>query len=158
MPPREVEDALVRAFGELFGAPVSERRPGLQTVSVTVLRDQRVLLLRRRPERGAFWQVITGRLELGETPEAAARRELSEETGRSLDVSALGYRHAFALGEELPPQVVEETAFLARWPDDRPVLLDPSEHDASEWVSFDEAARRLPFKGLRRAVELAAKA
>ena len=30
-----------------------------------------------------------------------------------------------------------------------------AEHDASEWVTLDEALRRLPFKGLRVAAQRA---
>ena len=38
-----------------------------------------LLLERRRPP--GFWQSVTGSLEWGETADAAARRELIEETG-----------------------------------------------------------------------------
>ena len=86
----------------------------------------------------------------GESAEAAARRELEEETGARLPVRSLEYRHSFAFGDAIPPQLFEEEAFAVDWPDS----LEPrpgSEHDLAEWVSIDEAVRRLPFAGLRRA-------
>jgi hypothetical protein len=57
---------------------------------------------------------------------------------------------------EGPPRFARETAFAVRVPGGSEVRLDPGEHDAHEWVAIDEALRRLPFAGLRRAVQLAA--
>ena len=39
------------------------------------------LILKRKQERGGFWQPITGGLEEGETLMEALRREIKEETG-----------------------------------------------------------------------------
>ena len=46
--------------------------------------DPRVLLIRqfRHAANGFIWEVPAGRLDAGETPDACARRELEEETGR----------------------------------------------------------------------------
>src|SRR5262249_49237040 len=111
-----------------------------------------VLLLRRRRERGGFWQIVTGRIEPGESALEAARRELMEETGFELPVEELGYRHAFALGEEIPPRLVEETAFAAWQNREQLVRLNPDEHDALEWLPVQSALEQLPFRGLRSAV------
>lgn len=48
-----------------------------------VMRAGRVLLARRPPgaHLGGFWEFPGGRIESGELPEDAARRELREETG-----------------------------------------------------------------------------
>ena len=50
--------------------------------------DRLLLLFDPDPIRGAYWYPPGGRIEDGETPEAAARRELSEEVG--LEVTDLG--------------------------------------------------------------------
>jgi lipoyl(octanoyl) transferase len=113
------------------------------------------LLLRRTPERGGFWQIVTGRIESGESADQAAAREVREETGSELPVTSLDYRHSFALGEEVPPIVCDETAFMARWPEGAEVTIDRSEHTDCEWVSPAEALERLPFKGLKVAVKRA---
>jgi lipoyl(octanoyl) transferase len=158
----DVEEALARHYSSVFE---SERRSAgisVRTVSITVVRGHgaqaQVLLLRRIPERGGFWQTITGRVEPGESPEYTAARELQEETGLSGPVHALDYQHAFALGELLPPMLVEETAFAAWWPEGHEVRLSP-EHDAYEWLDLPTAVKRLEYRGLRegakRAVALA---
>jgi ADP-ribose pyrophosphatase YjhB (NUDIX family) len=55
-------------------------------VGVVVWRDGRVLLVRRgRPPRLGQWSLPGGAQRLGETVEAAARREVAEETGLALD-------------------------------------------------------------------------
>jgi lipoyl(octanoyl) transferase len=158
----EVEDRLALHLAEALGRrAVPSTGPDLRTVSVVpVAPDGRILLLRRSPERGGFWQQVTGRIEPGETPEAAARRELREETGADAPVEPLGYRHAFALDPSLNRVrpgalvIVEETAFAARLPAGfSPALSD--EHSEVEWVAADEAAGRLRFAGLAKAVRLA---
>ena len=150
-----VEESLARAFGAVLESDVRFDEVRTPTVSVTAVRrgptGQEVLLLRRIPERGGFWQPVTGRRSPGETAAAAARRELEEETGARIPVRALSYRHSFAFGEAVPPVLTEEEAFAADWPGDLEARPGP-EHDTAEWVSVDEAMRRLPFAGLKRAV------
>jgi lipoyl(octanoyl) transferase len=153
-----VQSAIARAYGEVWESDVEEVGPGVRTVSVAITRKApegtQVLLLRRTAEKGGFWQLVTGTREAGETASAAAAREVSEETGGKLPVRSLGYRHCFALGEASPPLLVEEEAFAADWEGTRPVGLGP-EHTEFDWVGVPEALRRLPFAGLRRAVQRA---
>lgn len=151
----EVQLALAEEFATVFGACLKLAPPPARSVSVAVTRQRKVLLLLRTRERGGFWQIVTGKVEEGESAEQAARRELEEETGQKLEVVELGYRHSFALAEKLPPVLYEESAFATRWEDERPVRLRPDEHLAYEWVDLEEALRRQPYPGLRRAVELA---
>lgn len=152
----DVERELSSCFAEIFAAHLQERHVALKTISVAVLRKRdghnEVLLLRRRRERGGFWQIVTGRIEAKESALEAARRELMEETGFELPVEDLGYRHAFALGEELPPRLVEETAFAAWQKREQAVRLNPDEHDALEWLPVQSALEQLRFRGLRSAV------
>lgn len=172
----DVEQALQRHFGAVFECDCAPAPPPLETVSVIVRSADeapaRLLLLRRIPERGGFWQPVTGRVEAGEAVEAAARRELTEETGLRLAVTPLGYAHSLVAGPpprgdagledsaEQPvaiPQIIHETAFVAVAPGGAapaPVRLDPSEHDAAEWLGPSEALARLPFEGLKVAARL----
>lgn len=156
----DVEQVLAESFAEVFGAKLSFGGYDLRTISVAVIRgqgeDARVLLLRRVPAVGGFWQIITGTMEAGETPEQAAAREVFEETGCRLKVEALGYTNSFALGEAVPPKVVEATGFLARWEEGAAVKLAADEHDAHEWLPIPEAMARLPFKGLKETLRRAA--
>jgi lipoyl(octanoyl) transferase len=165
-PMAEVEDRAIANAASIWEAEPFEVLPELETVSIVVLRRNQVLLARRIPERGGFWQILTGRREPGEPAHAAAARELYEETGFAPaleEVRDLGYVHSFPLdpallGRQGPPRFARESAYAVRVPDSSEVCLDPGEHDAHEWVPVDEALRRLPFAGLRRAVRLATEA
>lgn len=155
--PDEVEKVVARQFSEVFGWPMEVRGFDLQTISVALLRDgatgPEALLLRRTEERGGFEQIITGRREAAEEPAAAAARELREETGLELPVQDLRYVHAFGFGDE--PLIVQEHAFVAWAPAGAQVAHDPREHVGARWVPAQEAIEALPFKGLKRAIELA---
>ncbi|HZN94048.1 MAG TPA: lipoyl(octanoyl) transferase LipB [Myxococcales bacterium] len=156
-PDEEVEHALAESVASVFGHRLEWAPEPARTVAVAVVREsprRQVLLLKRRPERGGFWQVVTGRVEPGESPEQAAAREVQEETGQALPVRALGYEHAFALGDRLPPALTRETAFAARWTGGE-VRLSDAEHERHRWVDPDEAQASLPFRGLREAARRA---
>jgi len=154
-PVHEVEDVFALKAGEVWESETYEVLPELQTVSVTLQReDGRVLLLKRRAERGGFWQILTGRIEPGESPLQTAAREVHEETGfspRLDEIRELRYAHGFALGGRIPPLFARETAFAAAVSGE-PRLSD--EHDEHRWCTPDEALQLLPFAGLRRAVRL----
>jgi lipoyl(octanoyl) transferase len=152
-PIEEVERALGETFAGVFGQPLEWAPEPAHTVAVAVVREsprRQVLLLKRRPEKGGFWQIVTGRVEPGESPAQAAAREVREETGQALEIRALGYEHAFAFGEKLPPALMRETAFAARWPGGD-VRLSGAEHEAHRWADPEEALAALPFHGLREA-------
>jgi lipoyl(octanoyl) transferase len=160
-PLAEVEERLAAHLAGLLGRERRDEPVERRTISVVpVGADGRVLLLRRTPERGGFWQPVTGRLEAGEAPPEAARRELEEETGARVPVEPLGYEHAFGLEPEISARlggalVARETAFAARLPAGfAPRLGD--EHAEWAWFAPAEAAGMLQFAGLRRAVRLAA--
>ncbi len=160
-PVSEVEDRLASHLaGTLERSP---ERAGfdLETISVTAVgADGRVLLLRRAVDRGGFWQQVTGRIEPGESPAEAARRELHEETGADLPVEPLGYVHGFALGPALAARLGgglktgRETAFAVRLPAGFVPTLSP-EHRAWEWFDPAEAVGLVPWAGLRRAIRIA---
>lgn len=152
VPLADVEGRLIEAFAEVFGLEPVPAPLRQQTVSVVVLdADGRVLLLRRAPHRHGFWQPVTGKVEPGEAPQAAAARELREETGLHGPVAPLGYQHSFALGGSQPPRLCEETAFVARLEAAVAPTLS-AEHDAWEWLPASVAQLRVPFVGLREAI------
>ncbi|HSM92018.1 MAG TPA: lipoyl(octanoyl) transferase LipB [Anaeromyxobacteraceae bacterium] len=159
--PGGVAARLATHLATALGREGKEEPVDVRTVSVVpVGADGRVLLLRRSPERGGFWQPVTGRIEAGEAPIDAARRELGEETGADAAVAPLGYRHAFPLDPALVPprrpglRICEETAFVAALPPGFVPRLS-EEHVAFEWCTPGEAAIRPRYAGLRRAIRLA---
>lgn len=115
--------------------------------------EARYLLLHRAAEYlKGNWQMVVGRMEKGETPAQAALREVREETG--LAPSRL-YNSAetevFYHAKEEAVAVVP--AFVAFVEKTDGVVLSPSEHDAYEWLSFEEALARLEFPQQKRVLE-----
>jgi lipoyl(octanoyl) transferase len=160
-PVAEVEDRLATHVAEILGRERRDVPFSMRTVSVVPVReDGSVLLLRRSEERGGFWQPVTGRIEPGESPEHAARRELWEETSADVKPEPLGYRHGFAVDPEMAGRfggglvTVDETAFAARLPASFGCVRS-DEHAEHAWLSPAEALARLQYAGLRRAVRLA---
>ena len=108
-------------------------------VQVWVRAGAEYLLLKTNPKRGAFWQPVTGSVEAGETIEAAALRELVEETGLAPHVELSSVLSPFEF--ESNGKLFREYAFLAKVdPSSREkVRIDPKEHTEFKWVSLEQA-------------------
>jgi dATP pyrophosphohydrolase len=110
------------------------------------------VLLLERAARSGYWQSVTGSLErLDEAPEAAAAREVHEETGivaasgllarwkvaNTFEIYAR-WRNRFAPGTLYNTEHVFGLRLAAR----TPVALAPQEHVAFTWLPWREAARK----------------
>jgi len=105
-----------------------------------------VLLLRRRDPKG-YWQSVTGSLEWGESPAAAAARELFEETGIATGfVEDCCHARWFTIYRRFlhryRPGVTRnlEHVFRVRVHAQDKVRLDSREHEAWCWIPRTEAA------------------
>ena len=110
------------------------------------------VLLLERARRPGYWQSVTGSLDWpDEPPEAAAAREVREETG--IEASAgrltrwnlantfeiyLQWRHRFAPGITHNTEHVFGLELAGRLP----VRIAPDEHTAFDWLPWPEAAEK----------------
>jgi len=142
----EIVDVYVLRFGpEVEKGMVGPGKPKLAG-------GPEVLVLRRAAglRSPGTWESVHGHVVAGETPVAAALRELKEETGlepsRLYNLSRVEsfYLHRRDLVALIP-------AFCAIVPPDATVQTS-EEHDRCEWVNPDEAARRFFWPRERRAL------
>lgn len=107
---------------------------------------RRVSNSKRRPNQ---WDLPGGSLEEGETPLAGAVREALEELGRVVDPESLKEldvndpsserRRHFFLGQVTSCQVV----------------VDPNEHDQSQWMAPERALHAFDYEPQKQAIQYA---
>jgi lipoyl(octanoyl) transferase len=157
--PAQVREVLARNFAEVFDREMVLRPETIRLVKVLVHDGDRVLLLHRRPERGNFWQPITGSIEEGEAPLETARREIVEETGSRAEPESMELVQSFMieshfLASRYPaPIVASEICYSAELDSRLPVRMDPDEHDEWGWFTFPEAYERIRWTDDREALE-----
>jgi len=120
------------------------RRPESVLIVIHTQGGEFLLLERRRPP--GFWQSVTGSMEWGEPADAAARREVIEETGIRQGVLVnLQWTQVYeilpAFGKVYAPGVTQnlEHAFSLRLQGRVPVVLSDAEHVQFRWVSAGDA-------------------
>jgi ADP-ribose pyrophosphatase YjhB (NUDIX family) len=119
---------------------------------VVDLSGERGLLIGRHDKRGrTLWSLPKGHIEIGETPEAAALREVEEETGivskitRSLGVIDFWF---MADGKRIH-KTVHHFLFSEISGDLSPQI---SEVDVVDWFPLDEIATRLAYPDERKLI------
>ena len=124
---------------------MTELRVGVVDVCVIRVtgRAWKVLLLRRAngTRSPGSWESVHGRIEDGEHPVAAAKRELREETGLTTDKLYSITVNPFYL---LKSDTVQIALVFAAIVDTARVMLG-EEHDRYEWLSVTEAQKRLTW-------------
>ena len=144
-------DCAHRALSEagIASATPSYRRP--DSVLVVVFTDDGDVLLLKRSQPFEFWQSVTGSLRYGESHAAAARRELTEETGLTDEGTLIftGVSRQFAIDprwrRRFAPGIVEnvEYEYLYRLTERVAILLSDDEHSDNEWLPVGEAVDRV---------------
>ena len=136
--------------------PDHDSQPRVPCVGGVVRDDAGRLLLIRRghaPSRG-LWSLPGGRVEPGETLEAAVVREVREETGLEAElVEPLGtIDYTYERGRRRRRKQV--TFFLFRYLAGR---LEDHDHEIEEarWMPLEEAAQALSYSGEREMVSRA---
>lgn len=116
---------------------------------VVVHTDADALLI-KRADHPDFWQSVTGSLELGEQPYAAALRELAEETGIHVpSLRATGITRSYEILDEWKPRYAAgvtrnyEHLFYCKLDAQCDITLDPCEHTDYQWLPFAQACERV---------------
>ena len=104
-----------------------------QVVAALIWRGDRFLACQRPPHkaRGLLWEFVGGKVEAGETKEAALIRECREE----LDVTIAVGEVFMELTHEYPDLTVHLTLFHASIKDGEPKKL---EHHDIRWITTNE--------------------
>jgi 8-oxo-dGTP pyrophosphatase MutT (NUDIX family) len=99
-----------------------------------------------------IWQPVTGHIESGESADAAALRELEEETGlHPEEFGTVPHVASFYSREEDAVHLIP--VFWCRVAAEAPVRLS-DEHQRCAWLGLPEAASRLPIPSHRAGLEL----
>jgi lipoyl(octanoyl) transferase len=166
VPIGEVREVLAAKFAEIFERDLTPRPESIRLVKVLVHDGgQRILLLHRKPERGNFWQPITGTIEEGETSIHAAHREIHEETGHAAEARDLELTQSFMIESHYlesrypSPVIASEIGYETRLDSRLPIRIDAEEHDAWGWFTLADAYETIRWSDDREALDrLAARA
>ena len=135
------------------------KRPESVLVVVYTLQGEFLLMERTRP-RG-FWQSVTGSLEWGEQADAAAVRELLEETGLQAGSAIENLHHAetfpiiYPWKKRYAPHAFynREHWFALQVSSRRTIRLQRHEHRQYRWLAAADAMRRASSWTNRRAIQ-----
>ncbi|HJV48642.1 MAG TPA: lipoyl(octanoyl) transferase LipB, partial [Geothrix sp.] len=159
-------DQLQRHLCEVLQLDLQPTRPTSRSVGALTWRrgvdGPEILMMLRQPRHGCWWSSVTGMVERGEALEAAAHRELLEETGLTGRLEPLGLQHSFWVDPavvrfpDAEPRFNTETCFAMEVAPDAEVRLELDEHSEFRWCGIDEAQSLMKWEGSKAALRLLA--
>jgi len=104
-----------------------------------LVREGRVLLVHRRPDKRAYpdlWDLPGGVMEFGESELGALTRELHEELGVQISTGSASHLCRLTAGPAVKPALL--SAWLVRAWQGTPANVAPEEHDDIGWFDLEE--------------------
>jgi len=127
-----------------------------QVTAAVLVKDGKILIAQRK--LGDFlagkWEFPGGKMEPGETPEAAAIREVSEETGWDCEITSPLYKaeYSFLRGEMMVDKEVHW--FLVKRVGGDGLPRTPDEVLDMKWLPLAEAENELIYKSDLEIIDL----
>ncbi len=124
-------------------------RPRTRGAKCLIVADGKVLLIQNTYHLNKYWNLPGGRVGSSESPDAAVRREVLEETGVSLGACS-------KLGEWLARAEYKRDTihfYLAEFPVQPHITIDPVEIATAEWFPLD-AIPEHSFFSVKKALEM----
>lgn len=106
--------------------------------------DYKFLVLKRREDKGGFWQSVTGGVKEGENEIIALKRELKEETGISEYRKLINLRYSYSFSLPHLGELMENVYAVEVSPHIE-IILSP-EHTEYRWVDFEEALSLIKYE------------
>lgn len=130
----------------LRGSPEHPERAREHSAGGIIVENGRVLLIRMRNlERTEVWSFPKGHLEAGETPEAAALREVAEETGFYCEIIGELYEAAYSFFRNGRPVDKDVRWYRMRRRGGDGVPKTPDEIVDMKWASLEAAKKLLTY-------------
>ena len=160
----QAADRLQAHLAELLALAPEPVKPPSRSVSALTWRPggsgPELLVMLRNPDQGLWWSSVTGMLEPGETPEAAAHRELLEEAGLTGTLTPLHFTHSFWMDPRIlglpagEPRFNTEICYHLEVAADARVELALDEHSEYRWCGFEAARELMMWEGSKAALDL----
>lgn len=109
----------------------------------------RFLVLKRREDRGGFWQSITGGVKLGEEIISAVKRELMEETGIENCIRLIDLDYSFSFTSP-PFGELMENCFAVEILSEVEIIMS-HEHTEHKWLPLNGAIGLLKYDSNKEA-------
>lgn len=123
-------------------APIKNQAAVAKLIVGVMLRyHDHYLLLQRSPQDHSFqlqWQFVVGGVEVGQTLEEAAYREVLEETGIDISGQTLHFQESFLFGSEIPGEARRMMTVFIVDLESKPSITLSDEHVAYDWVTLQD--------------------
>lgn len=128
----------------------------MQKIGVTafILDSDKVLIVRRSQEETflpGYYELPGGKVEFGESPEQALKREIKEET--NLEIEVIKPYDCFSYLSSDNERHTIDIQFITKLTDNPENIKLSKEHDAFEWISKDDISKYQFSDEMKKVIE-----